>query len=493
MRVAAVAALCAALVLALAPGVAEGAKLRPIPAKPGPIPVSVSVETSEPGAPVPRDFLGLSFEVASLPQIASYAGGGDLVTLLRSLGVGVLRFGGVTADEDVAWTEAATPRPAWASSVLEAGNLRELGSLAAESGWHILLTLGLGHFEPEAAAREAAAAKAALGESLEAIEIGNEPDSYAKHGLRSDPWTFVQYDEQVAVYRSTIEALAPGIPLAGPDTSGSSAYESWGLGDAIYQRPAMLTGHHYPLSCAEHPAPTISRLLSPRTRQLEERSLRRYLFIAQETEVPFRLDETGSVSCGGMPGISDTFASALWAVSYLTQAMSMGVGGINLEGNPTNCEGYTPVCAPSSRDLTAGELVAQPEWYALLLARALIGERPVPTIIGPVDRPSIVASTFLAADGTLQFVIVDDDPPGARGVALHLHVGSDFHGASILSLTAPSPEALSGVRLGGRAVAANGTWSQPATLPHAPNEDGVITVDIPPSSATLLTVSPRAK
>ncbi len=138
-------------------------------------------------------------------------------------------------------------------------------------------------------------------------------------------------------------------------------------------------------------------------------------------------------------------------------------------------------------------MVAQPEWYALLLARALIGERPVPTIIGPPDRPSIVASTFLAADGTLRFVIVDDDPPGARGVAVHLHVGSAFHGASILSLTAPSPEALSGVQLGGRTVAANGTWSQPARLPHAPNEDGVITVDIPPSSAALLTVSPEGK
>ena len=38
-----------------------------------------------------------------------------------------------------------------------------LGTLAARSGWHVLLTIGLGHYEPEAAAREAAAAKAALG------------------------------------------------------------------------------------------------------------------------------------------------------------------------------------------------------------------------------------------------------------------------------------------------------------------------------------------
>jgi hypothetical protein len=456
------------------------------------IPVAVSVDASEPGAPVPRNFLGLSFEVAALPRIAGYSGEGDLVSMLRSLGVGVLRFGGITADEQTAWVDEATPRPAWALGVLEAGDLHGIGSLAAASGWHVLLTLGFAHFDPEAAAREAAVAKAALGESLEGIEIGNEPDSYARHGLRPLPWTPVQYEEQINAYRIAIEALAPGIPLAGPDSSGSSAYEKWGLSEAIYQRPALLTGHHYPLGCAEQPPPTIARLLSPRIRQLEERSLRRYQFIAQETEVPFRMDETNTVSCGGVAGISNTFASALWAVNYLTKAMTMGVSGINLEGNPSNCEGYTPVCAPSAEDLLTGTLRAQPEWYALLLAKALVGERPLRTTVKPkpADRPNVEATTFLALDGTLQFVLVDDDAPGSRRVAVHLHVGGGFHGASVLSLTAPSPTALSGVRLGGQEVQPDGLWNEPATLPHVANKHGVITVKLAPSSAALVTVAP---
>jgi hypothetical protein len=462
-----------------------------IPLRDRPIAVSVTgEEAAEPVPAVPSNFLGLSFEVGSLATLASYAGEGDLVTMLRSLGAGVLRFGGVTADEQIAWSGPQTPRPAWALGVLEAGSLDQLGSLAAESGWHVLLTLGLGHFEPQAAAREAAAAKAALGGSLEAIELGNEPDSYARHGLRAQPWTPVQYNEQIAAYRGAIEALAPGIPLAGPDTSGSSAYEKWGLSEAIYERPAMLTGHHYPLGCAEEPPPSIARLLSPRIRELEEGSLRRDLFVARETEVPFRLDETNTVSCGGVSGISNTFASALWAVSYLTQAMTMGASGINLQGNPANCGGYTPLCAPSAEDLADGTLVAQPEWYALLLARSLLGERPLHTAIAPVHRPNVEASTFLAADGTLQFVLVDDDLPGARGVAMHLHVGAGLHGATILSLTAPSPEALTGVELGGQAVAANGSWTEPAQLPHAANRAGTITVELEPSSAALVTVAP---
>ncbi len=489
------ATLCAALALALAfTGQARAATQTPtrqrVPGH-GAIPVAVSFDASEPGPTVPQDFLGLSFEVGSLGRIAAYSSEGDLVTMLRSLGVGVLRFGGVTADEQVAWTDQATPRPPWALSVLEPGNLSQLGRLAAESGWGVILTLGLGHYDPQAAAREAAVAKAALGTSLEAIEIGNEPESYARHGLRPLPWEPEQYNEQVLAYRTAIEALAPGIPLAGPDSSGSSSYERWGLSDAIYQRPALLTGHHYPMGCAERPAPTIARLLSGHVRALEERSLRRYVFIARETEVPFRLDESGTVSCGGVPGISNTFASALWGVSYLTQAMRLGAAGINFEGNPTNCLGYTPVCAQTAEAAATGELEARPEWYALLLARSLLGERPLPTIVAPANRPNVVANAFRAADGTTKFVLIDDDAPGARSVAMRLHVGSGFGGATVLSLTAPSPAALTGVELGGKAVAANGTWTQPAVLPGAANQNGVITVDVAPSSAALVTVTPK--
>ena len=215
--------------------------------------------------------------------------------------------------------------------------------------------------------------------------------------------------------------------------------------------------------------------------------------VSRASEIPFRLDEANTVSCGGVAGISNTFASALWAVGYLAQAMSIGVSGTNLEGNPANCDGYTPVCATAPEDLATGALRAQPEWYALLLARALIGERPLRTIVSSPGRPNVEVTTLRAADGTLHFVIVDDDPPGARSVAVRLRVGSGFRGASILSLTAPSPAALSGVKLGGRAVAPDGSWSEPSRLPHAPNRDGVITVDITPSSAALLTVSPRRK
>src|SRR5271156_4481444 len=81
-------ALAVALVFAAMAPAVLAAKHGRIPLKDRPIPVAVSAEVSEAGAPVPQNFLGLSFEVGSLPQLAAYAGEGDLVTMLRSLGPG---------------------------------------------------------------------------------------------------------------------------------------------------------------------------------------------------------------------------------------------------------------------------------------------------------------------------------------------------------------------------------------------------------------------
>jgi len=458
--------------------------------KPGPPVTTVSIERSAPGAPVPSGFLGLSFEVGSLAQLASYANGGDLVTLLRSLGPGVLRFGGVTADKNVAWVDAETPRPEWASAVIDEADLRRLGTLAALSGWHVLLTLNLGHFEPQAAARESAAAKAALGESLEGLELGNEPNAYAHQGLREEPWTFLQYDAQVAAYRAAIEAAAPGVPIAGPDVSGSSAFETWGLGEVVNQPPALLTGHHYPLSCQGPPPPTIERLLSAPIRVLEVRSLQRYLSVAQAGEIPFRLDEANSVSCGGVAGISNTFAGALWATAYVSEAMSLGVDGVNLHGHPNNCSGYTPLCAPTQQAVETGTLVPQPEWYALLLLRGLIGDRPLPTFLGDLHGHNLQVTTFLAPDGSLRSVIVDDDPPATRRAYLRLKLGAAFRYARLLPLTAPAPTSLSGVRLARAAVATDGIWTEPVALPVVHAKDGSITLAVGPSRALLLSIEP---
>src|SRR5262249_17008782 len=204
------------------------------------------------------------------------------------------------------------------------------------------------------AAGVAAAARGGLGGWLTAIEVGKGQDAYARHGLRPMPWTFLQYSAQVAGYRAAIARAAPGIPLAGPGVSGSSVFRRWGRGEVRRFRPALLTGHHYPLRCQQLSAFPRGQLLSPSIRSLEGVSLQRYTSVSRATGIGFRLDETNSVSCGGRAGVSDTFASTLWAVDYIARTMAAGVVGVNLHGNPANCRGYTPVCGSTAGRLTAG-------------------------------------------------------------------------------------------------------------------------------------------
>jgi hypothetical protein len=379
--------------------------------------------------------------------------------------------------------------PPWASVALGPGDLRDLRKLVSRVRWHVLLTVGLAHYDPCAAAREARAAKRALGGWLAGIEIGNEPDSYARHALRSRPWTVARYEAEVLAYRRAIAKLAPGIPLIGPDLSGPKAFLTWGPRVAIAEKPALLTGHHYALSCHERPVPSVARLLDPGVRRLERRSLRDYGSVSRTSGIRIRLDEANTVSCGGRNGVSNTFASALWAVDFIVRAMASGLAGINLQGNPANCRGYSPVCAPTARRLAAGALRAQPEWYALLLTKALVGERPV-RVSARRGRPNVEVLALLGPHRRLNVVIVDDEPPGTGRLAVDLRVGPRFRSATVLSLTAPSLSATEGVRLGGRAIAPGGGWHAGVGGHPFSDRAGVVTLSAVPDTAMLVTVAP---
>ena len=463
-----------------------------LPVSPHP-PVTVAIDTQAPGPPVPQRFLGLSFEAAAIDQLARYAHHGDLVAMLRSLGPGLLRFGGITADHNVAWTDALTPRPAWASSTIGPAQLRAIGELARHSGWRVLLTVGMAHDEPLAAAREVAAAHAALGPRLAAVEIGNEPDAYGRHGLRALPWLAQGYEEEVTSYREAIAVLTPNVPIAGPDVTGPGVFGEWGEEEVLAQHPAMLTGHHYPLGCAQVPAPSIEALLSAHTREREARSLATYLMVSRSSGIPLRIDETGSVSCGGVAGISNTFASALWATAYVTQAMAAGLAGINLESNPVSCGGYTPLCAGNPTALADGALHAQPAWYALLLTRSLVGRQPLPVAVTSASEgsPNLVVAAFSGPARSLQLVLLDAEAAGASPLRLQLSVGAGMGPARVLRLTAPSPSATSGTLLGGRGVSAGGSWQPPPRLETAAPRAGILTLAMPASSGALVTIGPR--
>ena len=475
---------------AVSSGAAPVAKTAPPPSSRRGGPVSVTVEPGTAIGPVvPSDFLGLSFEASSLHTIAGYASSGDLVNLLRSLGPGVMRFGGISADESTAWLQEGLA-PAWAQATIVPQDLAALAVLARETGWRVLLTVNLAHSEAAAAAQEAKMAQAQLGPSLAGIAIGNEPDRYVADGLRPAGWTQTAYLAEAGAYRGAIAAAAPGVPIAGPDVSSGRLLLGWVTDLASAERPALLTDHFYPLTkCGDHRV-TLGELVSPLTRRNETTTLARLAAIEQASTVPLRVDETNNVSCRGQPGVSNVFASSLWAVDYLARAMASGLAGVNLHDLITEPQAYSPLVAEGASGLASGALQADPEWYALLLAHHLLGDRPVSASVAARSR-DVTAAAFLNPSGSLEIVLVNFAGGPSKPLGVRLHLPQTFSAGPILRLTAPTLRARTHVLLGGRGVSSAGTWSHVTPLPLVSGKPGSLELSMPAGSAALVTLYSR--
>ncbi len=90
---------------------------------------SINIDVNKPGPGVRTDSFGISLEVADITN--SGFGTGNLVQHLKTLGSGVLRIGGDSAD-DTFWTSSGEQAPEWAKYTLTPKNLEKLASVATK-------------------------------------------------------------------------------------------------------------------------------------------------------------------------------------------------------------------------------------------------------------------------------------------------------------------------------------------------------------------------
>jgi hypothetical protein len=466
--------------------------------------VVVTVDVTHPGAALPTNFLGLSFEASVLGSDLFDPARSNLSALLHDLGIGRLRFGGNSVDRVAAWTaDPATPLPAWAHSRVTPADLARLGALAAATGWKVDLGLTLGHHDPATVADEAAAAVRLIGTGLGTVQVGNEPDLL---GNVRPGYTAAAYRADVAAYRTSIAAVAPDTAVSGPDTALPASLATYGTdeGDAV----AFLTQHFYPLTRCDGRRPTIDQLLSASTLDAEARVASTTVAAGRALGLPVRLDETNSASCGGQDGVSNTLASAFWVTEYLVTVAQHGVSGVGIQGGLAACRGYTPLCVPGAKGAAAGtapgidpiadaslgaagspdgRLAAQPEFYGLLLVHELEGGRWLPCTTNQLT-PAWLAAVKMPA-GSVRIVIVNPSPSAATDFT----VRAPGHGGpvSLQWLTGPSLGATSGVTLGGAQAKVDGTWTPLTDAALAGSADGVH-VHVPAATAALLTIAAGA-
>ncbi|KAK7447749.1 hypothetical protein VKT23_014007 [Stygiomarasmius scandens] len=181
-----------------------------------------------------------------------------------------------------------------------------------------------------------------LGEYLIGLQTGNEPDLYVKHRHRPDGWGPTDFLNEMQSLVSAMQISASdGSPYAssyqklliGPNvnTGDWTPEMVWDTGfvDVLNDNLAFLSVEHYPADNCAAQFNTGGQIVDPQAEfpnYLQHSSgqglVGPYLnstAYAQSKGKKLLMFETNTASCGGFPGISDSFGAALWGIDYSLQ------------------------------------------------------------------------------------------------------------------------------------------------------------------------------
>ncbi|WP_027345236.1 glycosyl hydrolase family 79 C-terminal domain-containing protein [Hamadaea tsunoensis] len=450
---------------------------------------AVVVDTAHPAGRLPADFLGLSFEMRELGIGNLDPGRGNVTALLRTLGPGNVRIGGNTLDRDTLWVPAGQSPPAvkpdWVQDIVTPADVERLRGLLDATGWTAEVGINVGRWDPALGADEARVLARVLGRRLVAVECGNEPDQWVGKAMRPAGYAYADY---LADWRACADAVGHG-RIAGPDTAGTSSDWAARLPSDEPDRLAMLTVHQY----AAGGDATIAGLLSPAQVTSQLNAVAKNLAAANAAGIPLRVDEANSAYSGGVDGVSNRYASALWVLDYSLSLAQAGVAGVNIHGGLGVCndpiwngkfQRYTPFCAANKAYELAGQYKAMPVYYGIWLARRMGAGRFLPVTVD--SARNVTAYAVRGDDGRLRIALVQKDEVGTAPVAVSLNVGGRDRDGGVLHLT--------GAALGDEATAVQGSTVDPAgRLVPGPADrvrvrGGVLTLDLAAGSAVLITL-----
>ena len=484
-------------------------------APPGTHPVTITIDARHRGLAVPDDFAGLSFERGTLNSgnagVAGYLfspGNNSLVTLFRNLGLRSLRIGGGSVDNMV---------PAGTGSDGFTG-IDNLFGFAAAAGAKVIYTLRLLSPASKPAgdlksidAHVAAYIWSNYREHVASFAIGNEPDWHAFHtyaGHPFDPAIFEEasgvpgsaYPSYLADWRSIADAVtgaASGAPLSGPDTgaystltyspapeNGVSWTQRFASDESDAARIADVTQHYYvgggPGKTTAQQA--ISNMLSPEWVNDTEAAIQptgttytpypwlyaRNLAPVVAAGLRYRLTESNDYLTG-VPGASNAFASALWALDHLHWWAAHSAAGVNFHNKQWI---YTDTIVPDPA-AAGGAYMITPKGYAIKAFTLGSAGQVKPVAITNADGINLTAYCIGRAGQDYVTIINKTQGAGAADAAVTIVPPHPrFQRTAIMTLASGTPgDATSASStLGGAAIASNtpwdGKWNALPAHPH---------------------------
>ena len=196
-----------------------------------------------------------------------------------------------------------------------------------------------------------------------------------------------------------------------------------------------------------------------------------------------------SVSCGGAPGVSNAFVSALWALDAVFQMARVGVDGVNIHTYPK--APYELFRFTHENGKWSGYVA--PEYYGLLMfaQAAPAGLAPAEDLRNARQRPGVGDARDRTAPSHV--VLINDYTAQSRTVDVRI---AGAQGAATLErLRAPGIHSLTGVTIGGQSFGTatdTGLLSGPSATVLVEPAHGAYVVRLPPASAATLTLSPAS-
>jgi hypothetical protein len=459
---------------------------------------SVSFRLTGGGRTIPREFFGLSMEYNSL---ATYEDMGGLfkqaVSLFRAENGApmILRVGGKSADH-VYWdpkNQYTPPKNTWRIGTPWMTNLVHL---ASGENMKVMLDLNLAVHSTKMESAFALAAKRALARnSLMALEIGNEPDLYKNqpwlskeripsttgvHGKWPLYYSYPQYHRDWLTYARAMRNAIHGISLGGPETISSKLQYIQAMQDDGWLNANFISIHRYPSSsCWPKTSrwyPTVGMMLRYGASGGLAHTVANAVSLAHSHRQALRLTEVNSISCGGNPGVADSFATALWAPDALLNLVHVGVDSINWH--------IQPYLLNAPFHPTSNGLKAMPEMYGLSLFGQMM--RPGAVLLnssssaGTTSPVSIWAVRF---SGGMRVLVINK---GSQSAYTTLNVGH-HKSAYVRTLRAPGVGANHGVTYGGQHISSSGHWQGPIHSPSVPYSGGAYHLMVGKFSAAMVT------